>query len=1041
MAGTRAAAACLSGLDRRRGRGIQWPVGLVAAVCAIVWGALGVVSGSAGGVGAAAAAAAAQQIGMKVLLITDTASEVSYVDWQNTLRREGVPFTTVVTSTGGQLPRLSSTASAGTRVANYEGVVVATSGLEGLSTAEWTALQTFEHEFSVRQVTAYAYPSSDYGLTTPAAGQALPGANTPLTLTASGAATFPYLKRVALDPTGTFGYEATPLTKANVTTLISGPNASSMLGIYESADGRQTMYQTFDENQYMVQSELLRHGELAWLTRSTYFGDQRNYLETDIDDNFLGDSSWSVAGNATASAHSTDFNAANALREIPSDVTTAAQWSAAHGFRVDMLFNGSGSVQFAQGCIEAAAGDNTTGGTSTACTGVPSGTDPLLAAFQATDPATGHPSTSDFGWISHTWDHPNLDEGCATQDQIEAELNQNTAWGSTAAAAGNPSAGGLGLAQTTDPSITLGAENPSVIITGEHSGLANLIPGNPGQVDPPDIDSADAATTGGTLPAGSYEYAVADQFNTAAPGAPPVAGSGESAASISAPVSVTGATSSIAVSWEAVCHAADYVIYRAPVSGATVGPWSQIGLVNANTASDFVNPTGNSTTNTAGGGPVTKTFPDTGIAGSPAPAGEPQRAGTAVESAYAQNPNLEAAFAGTAGGGIKYFGSDASKPYPSPADGSFPTGAYGGATNAAGSTFSDSGGLAIPRYPTNIYYNVSTNAQEVDEYQTLYDDPTCVPIAGVTTCNPAGTAFTIGQIVASADQNMFQHMMGNDPRPHYFHQTNLMSSQTSGVNGNGDGLFYETMNPLLAQYGMYFAGNAPIVQPTMPQIGTLLTEQTDWLARQGSVTGSIRRNVVTVSNQTGGALAVPLTGTTIGSPYAGGQSGWTIAPAGTSTYTALAAWPSPPTGPVIVEVPRGPSPTTHAVTKKKNVRKKAKIVYVTVQVKPKTVRIRRGKVRVSLGCRASRGKTRKGKVCTGRLVLTVSRHSLTHRFRFKSGKTDHVTIKLSKPVRKLAEAAHRHRRRHRSLTLRLSIRTRLSAKSTKTRKGALTIRT
>lgn len=49
--------------------------------------------------------------------------------------------------------------------------MVATSGLEGLTTAEWTALQTFEHEFSVRQITAYAYPSSDYGLTTPAAGQ------------------------------------------------------------------------------------------------------------------------------------------------------------------------------------------------------------------------------------------------------------------------------------------------------------------------------------------------------------------------------------------------------------------------------------------------------------------------------------------------------------------------------------------------------------------------------------------------------------------------------------------------------------------------------------------------------------------------------------------------------------------------------------------------------------------------------------------------------------------------------------------------------
>jgi hypothetical protein len=112
-----------------------------------------------------------------------------------------------------------------------------------------------------------------------------------------------------------------------------------------------------------------------------------------------------------------------------------------------------------------------------------------------------------------------------------------------------------------------------------------------------------------------------------------------------------------------------------------------------------------------------------------------------------------------------------------------------------------------------------------------------------------------------------------------------------------------------------------------------------------------------------------------------------------------------------------------------------------VQVGPKIAPIRRGEVRVSLGCRASRGKSRKGKVCKGRLVLKVSRHSLTHTFRFKSGKVDHIAVKLSKPIRKLATAARRHRRGHRTLTGKLTIRTRLTAKSAKTRKGILRIRT
>ena len=54
------------------------------------------------------------------------------------------------------------------------------------------------------------------------------------------------------------------------------------------------------------------------------------------------------------------------------------------------------------------------------------GADPLLAQFQATDPTTGKPYADDFGWLSHTYDTPYLDVGCATQNYIEAELNENT---------------------------------------------------------------------------------------------------------------------------------------------------------------------------------------------------------------------------------------------------------------------------------------------------------------------------------------------------------------------------------------------------------------------------------------------------------------------------------------------------------------------------------------------------------------------------------------------------------------------------------------
>ena len=239
----------------------------------------------------------------------------------------------------------------------------------GLTTAQWDQLQTFEHQFSVRQVTAYAVPSADYGLNTDPTGgcstiaatgvpTCAAAVSTP-TLTADGANVFPYLNKFSLDPgpQSTWVYQATPMSAlpagASVDTLISGPNGSSLVGIYTSPDGRQTMYQTFNENEYYLQSQLLRHGELDWLARNTYFGDQRNYLEMDVDDTFTPDDAW----NATTTPGSIDYSDTDALRMNPGDVATAATWEANNDFRLDQLFNGGGSVAY--------QGDN--GGIRTRC--------------------------------------------------------------------------------------------------------------------------------------------------------------------------------------------------------------------------------------------------------------------------------------------------------------------------------------------------------------------------------------------------------------------------------------------------------------------------------------------------------------------------------------------------------------------------------------------------------------------------------------------------------------------------------------------------
>jgi len=1039
-------------------------LGLLVASSATVLALLALVAiplvsgGSAASI--ASAATTSQQIGLKVLLITDstaatTASGIAYADWASTLDREGVPFTTMVTNDASvgsvPLPTLSSTLSDGTQVANYEGVVVATSGTLGLSTAQYTTLQTFEHQFSVREVAAYTVPSSDYGLSAPnpAGGAGADSANTPLTLTAAGASVFPYLKSVALDPctTCSYAYEGTVLPSsslpkgASVSTLISGPNSSSLLGIYTSADGRETMYQTFNENQNLLQSELLRHGELAWLARNTYFGDQRNYVEMDIDDTFTPDDAW----NATTSPGSIDYSDADALRMNPGDVATSTTWEAQNNFRLDQLFNYGSTVAYQT--------DN-------------AGPDPLLAAFQATctgsdcgpnNAGVGKPYADSYGWISHTYDTPYLDVGCATQNYIEAELNENT---STIAAAipGTHGTGGLGLTETTDPSVALGAEDPHVFVPGNHSGFADLVPGNPATVDPPILDTEIVNTDPtSTLPAGNYEYAISDQFTNSS-------GAGQSQADTTPPFAVT-VGQSVSLTWQSICHASDYVIYRGYNATSATGPftWTQLapaaaqdsayGTVSTPFSATLPdNSSGNpaSTTDVTGGGELEQTYTDAGAAAEAGGLTAPPTAENAVESPWEQNPYFIPALEAV---GITAVGDDASKPYPNPPTDPFGYGvAYTGTEYPASATYLDGTAQVVPRHPINIFYNASTDYEELNEFQTLYNGSFA---CGDTTC-------TWSDVINSVVSDMFGFMMANDPRPSYVHQTNIMGTppaSSMGANGlppstytplsgggpdeptanggnlttTGDGTLYQVLDPLLDEYNSYFNSTAPYEQLTEQAIANLLAEQSTW-ASTTTVSAYIEGNQVTVTNSSGGAIEIPLTGIeNVGSPYAGSQSGWTSAPAGSTTYTALAAWPAEPAGPVIVTPPTGPAPGGIAA--------KTQPKLTTIQVGPKTVRLKRGHyATVSLKCEAP-----KRDVCKGTFTLKASKRSVKHSFKIKANKISRIAVRLPKKV-KLPRKAHKATRGHKAtratvLHATLAIATKqLTGRSVITTHGKLTIK-
>jgi hypothetical protein len=358
------------------------------------------------------------------------------------------------------------------------------------------------------------------------------------------------------------------------------------------------------------------------------------------------------------------------------------------------------------------------------------------------------------------------------------------------------------------------------------------------------------------VPPGTYDYALSAR-----------SAAGESTAStvtgVVVPAGTTGST--VNVSFSAVCHAESYQLYR---RSATTGAWSLVGSL----------PSSGTAATDDGTNPVTLTIADAQAAGT---AGAPPAANGATITPYPQNPNY---LAGVTSAGGRVVATDASKTYPQDPNN------VAGPQWGLGATFTEgtppASFQAVPRYPSNVYYNVSRQGQQLDEYNWIYVAPAsgggCVPIPDVTTCRT--TAATWAEYVASENTIMFRHLMGNDPRPHFMHQSNLADYNPAlpETDPNQGGVLYPMIDGLLARYDTTIdRAKAPLVQPTSTQVAATLARQNAWAAHlaAGDVTAWLQDGSLHVKNASGGPVEVPLTGTKVGDLYAGQRSGWkTVAP-------------------------------------------------------------------------------------------------------------------------------------------------------------------
>ena len=162
----------------------------------------------------------------------------------------------------------------------------------------------------------------------------------------------------------------------------------------------------------------------------------------------------------------------------------------------------------------------------------------------------------------------------------------------------------------------------------------------------------------------------------------------------------------------------------------------------------------------------------------------------------------------------------------------------------------------VPRYPMNIYYNNGTKAEAVDEFNWIY---TSVEDGGSGICaiNPLSTCIEPlnpdtdfdRYIVPLEVRIAMLHVLGNSPRPHYAHQSNLAE----------DRILYPVVDKLLAEYKRVFATTAGIVNPNMSAAGAELRNQADWNATRTRVTGYIQSGRLNLDISGTAAIQVPLT--------------------------------------------------------------------------------------------------------------------------------------------------------------------------------------
>ncbi|HEX2808779.1 MAG TPA: hypothetical protein VHN80_21660 [Kineosporiaceae bacterium] len=354
-----------------------------------------------------------QGVALRQLVIATDPEDFELPGWKAVLDKIGTPYDVMYARTDPFGPKRLVRDDG---VGRYSAILLTNGGLRfrdgtgrypsAFDATKWSRLWEYERTFHVRQVALNTTPGSepeDYCLEHESEGAT---GRTPVyaALTTSGAGMFDYLRPDAKLPISqSYLYRTTIRSGCPAQPILT--LGSQVIGVVSTAtDGRERAALTFSLGAIQPAAELLGHGLLRWATHGVFVGEQRHWINVDVDDWFNAN----LHGPAGGTSGVFRLTGPEALAISKAQTALQTAHPLAKGFTLNLAFNGRGINRNAPAqCSTKETPDSLT--SFSRC---------LIDKFR---------------WINHTFAHPPMNSD--SYSQAYTEINQNLA---AAAAIGLP---------------------------------------------------------------------------------------------------------------------------------------------------------------------------------------------------------------------------------------------------------------------------------------------------------------------------------------------------------------------------------------------------------------------------------------------------------------------------------------------------------------------------------------------------------------------------------------------------------------------------